>query len=93
MKNSGPFAKAFVIAAAFFALELVIAFSHHSGGNSAYEAGHMTGQIMAHHIMAALATGAISKFVIKKAKWLTTLTTYIPICAIFIGLSILGKSQ
>ncbi len=93
MKNPGPFAKAFAIAAAFFALEIAIVFSHQGGSNSAYDAGHMTGQIMAHHIMAALATGAISKFLLKKAQWLTTLATYIPVCAIFIGLGILGKSQ
>lgn len=93
MKNPGPFAQAFAIAAVFFALELAIVFSHHSGGNSSYEAGHITGQIMAHHIVAALATGAISKFVLKKAQWLTTLAIYIPACVIFIGLGILGRSQ
>ncbi|MEM9087280.1 MAG: toll/interleukin-1 receptor domain-containing protein [Cyanobacteria bacterium P01_F01_bin.53] len=91
--TDGSCVKTFVIATIFFALELVITFNLSNSDYNAYETGHMTGQIIAHHIMAALTTGAISKFLLKKSQWLTTLATYIPVCAIFIGLGILGKSQ
>lgn len=93
MKNLGPFAKAFAIAAVLFTIHLIVIFGLGSGeGNSSYEAGQITGEIMAYHIVAALATGVIGKFAVKHAKWLTTLAIYIPACAIFAGLGVLGGS-
>ncbi|MEN8446896.1 MAG: hypothetical protein ABG776_18015 [Cyanobacteria bacterium J06555_13] len=94
MKNLGPFAKAFAIAAVLFTIHIIVIFGlGDSDNSSSYEAGKVTGRIMSSYIVSALATGAIGKFAVKNAKWPTTLTIYIPVCVIFTGLRVMGASQ
>ena len=94
MKNPGPFGKAFAIAAVFFVLNIVIvAGLGNFEGLSDYETGNLTGQTMAPHLLAAILTGVIAKFALKKNhKWLTILGVYVPTCAVFLGLHITGAS-
>ena len=93
MKNPGPFGKAFAIAALLFILNLVIASGRINDAISSYESGKVIGELMAPHIMAAIATGAIAKFALKKTKWLTILGIYIPACSFLIGVSVLGSAS
>ena len=91
MQTKGPFFKAFVIALPFFIFHLGPTLSAANAASS-YDAGYVTGQVLANHLVAAGLTGLLGKFAIKNASWLKTTLMYLVVVISVIGLAYLGNS-
>lgn len=91
MQTQGPFFKAFVIALPFFVFHLVPNLRM-AGAASAYDAGYVTGQILANHLVAAVITGLLGKFGVKHASWIKTMLMYLVIVIPVIGLNYIGST-
>ncbi|NEQ50815.1 MAG: hypothetical protein F6K11_11875 [Leptolyngbya sp. SIO3F4] len=91
MKIKGPFLKAFVIAIPFFIFHLVPVLST-AKTYSSYDAGYVTGQVMANHVIAAIITGLLGKFAYKNSSWLKTTLIYFAVVMPIILLQQLGNS-
>ncbi|MEM7064456.1 MAG: hypothetical protein AAF572_15000 [Cyanobacteria bacterium P01_B01_bin.77] len=89
MQPKGPFFKAFAIALPFFVFHLVPNLRMASAA-SVYDAGYITGQIVANHLVAAVITGLLGKFGIKHASWTKTMLMYLVIVIPVIGLNYVG---
>ena len=91
MQTKGPFFKAFAIALPFFIFHLGPTLTAANAGSS-YDAGYVTGQVLANHLVAAVLTGLLGKFAVKNASWLKTTLMYLVVVIPVIGLAYLGNS-
>ena len=92
MKPVGPWLKAFIIAIPPFAVHATIAVSQASYP-SPHEAGEIIGQVMFSYLMAAILTGVVGKFWLKRSSWLKTILIYAVILGALLGLQMVGASQ
>ncbi len=60
---------------------------------SSYEAGEIIGQVMFSYLMAAILTGVVRKFWLKRSSWLKTVLIYIVIVGALFGLQMAGSRQ
>ncbi len=91
MQTRSPFLKAFAIAIPFFIFHLVPVLGA-ADAVSSYDAGYVTGQVMANHLIAAVITGILGKFVYKNSSWLKTTLIYFAVVMPIIALQSLGSS-
>lgn len=86
----GPFFKSFAIAIPFFMFHLIPVLST-ANADTSYDAGFVTGQIMANHVIAAIITGLLGKFAYKNSSWLKTTLIYFAVVMPIIFLKSLGN--
>ncbi|MEM1281670.1 MAG: hypothetical protein AAGG53_16985 [Cyanobacteria bacterium P01_H01_bin.152] len=91
MKSAGTWLKAFLIAIPPFIVHAAIALSQ-AFYPSSYEAGEIIGQVMFSYLMAAILTGVVGKFWLKRSSWLKTIGIYAVIVGALLGLKLLGGS-
>ncbi|NEQ43963.1 MAG: hypothetical protein F6K00_10555 [Leptolyngbya sp. SIOISBB] len=89
MKSPGPWLKALVIAIPPFIVHAAIALSQ-AFYPSSFEAGEIVGQVLFSYLMAAILTGVVGKFWLKRSSWLKTMLIYAVILGALLGLQLVG---
>ena len=90
MKSADPWLKALVIAIPPFIGHAAISLSQ-AVYPSSFEAGKIIGQVMFSYLMAAILTGVIGKFWLKRSSWLTTILIYAVVLGALLGLQLAGS--
>ena len=87
MKPAGPWFKAFIIAIPPFVVHAAVALSQ-TLYPSSFEAGEVIGRVLFSYLMAAILTGVVGKFWLKRSSWLKTILIYAVILGALLGLQL-----